>query len=282
MVLCFEVPLNKYLVLGNPIEHSLSPQIHQFFAQESGLVISYGTHLVPLESFNESINALVDSGYVGFNVTVPFKKEAFKRVDSSDQISSEAQAVNTIRVDSVGELHGFNTDGLGLTRDLIHRHGISVTNSNILVLGAGGATLGVMGSLLSQKPKSLTVTNRTREKGEALVRRFGRRYPSSNLYFRDVVKLDGSYDLVINATSIGLSGVFDLLQDNVVKDKVCYDLSYGAGASFATWARTAGAAMSVDGLGMLVEQAAESFLIWHDHRPKTDLLYENLRANIDG
>ena len=281
MVLCFEVALNKYLVLGNPIEHSLSPQIHQFFAQESGLVISYGKHLIPLESFNESIDALVNSGYVGFNVTVPFKEKAYKRVDSSNEISLEAQAVNTIRVDSAGELHGFNTDGLGLVRDLIHRHGISVTNSKILILGAGGATRGVISSLLGQKPKSLTVTNRTREKGEELVLRFAGRYPSSNLYFRDIAELDESYDLVINATSIGLSGAFDLLRDNVVRDKVCYDLSYGAGASFATWARSAGAAMSVDGLGMLVEQAAESFLIWHDHRPKTDQLYENLRANID-
>ncbi len=281
MVLCFEVRLNKYSVLGNPIEHSLSPQIHQFFAQESGLVISYGRQLVPLGSFNESIELLVDSGYVGFNVTVPFKEEAYKRVHSSDEISSEAQAVNTIRVDSAGELNGFNTDGLGLTRDLTHRHGISVTNTNILILGAGGATRGVIGSLLGLKPKSLTVTNRTREKGEELVRRFAGRYPSSNLYFRDMVELDGSYDLVINATSIGLLGVFDLLRDNVVKDKVCYDLSYGAGASFATWAQSVGASMSVDGLGMLVEQAAESFAIWHDHRPKTNLLYENLRAEID-
>ena len=152
----------------------------------------------------------------------------------------------------------------------------------VFILGAGGASRGVIGPLLDEKPKSLTVTNRSREKGEDLVRRFSKRYPHSNMYFRDMKELDGSYDLVINATSIGLLGVFDLLRDNVVKDKVCYDLSYGAGASFAAWARTAGAAMSVDGLGMLVEQAAESFLIWHDHRPKTDLLNENLRANIDG
>ena len=103
MVLCFEVALNKYLVLGNPIDHSLSPQIHQFFAQESGLVISYGKHLVPPESFNEAIDFLVDSGHVGFNITVPFKEDAYKRVDTSDDIASEAQAVNTIRVDCEGQ-----------------------------------------------------------------------------------------------------------------------------------------------------------------------------------
>ena len=148
MVLCFEVALNKYLVLGNPIDHSLSPQIHQFFAQESGLVISYGKHLVPPESFNETIDFLVDSGHVGFNITVPFKEDAYKRVDTSDDIASEAQAVNTIRVDGEGQLHGFNTDGIGLTRDLVHRHGISVCNSDILILGAGGATRGVIGPLL--------------------------------------------------------------------------------------------------------------------------------------
>ncbi len=281
MVLCFEVALNKYLVLGNPIDHSLSPQIHQFFAQESGLVISYGKHLVPPESFNEAIDFLVDSGHVGFNITVPFKEDAYKRVDTSDDIASEAQAVNTIRVDGEGQLHGFNTDGIGLTRDLVHRHGISVCNSDILILGAGGATRGVIGPLLDEKPNSLAVTNRSKEKGEDLVHRFSRRYPHSNLYSRDMKELDGSYDLVINATSIGLSGAFDLLGENVVMGKICYDLSYGSGASFATWARSVGAATSVDGLGMLVEQAAESFLIWHGHRPDTDDLYEQLRAKID-
>jgi len=281
MVLCFEVALNKYLVLGNPIDHSLSPQIHQFFAQESGLVISYGKHLVPPESFNETIDFLVDSGHVGFNITVPFKEDAYKRVDTSDDIASEAQAVNTIRVDGEGQLHGFNTDGIGLTRDLVHRHGISVGNSDILILGAGGATRGVIGPLLDEKPNSLAVTNRSKEKGEDLVHRFSKRYPHSNLYFRDMKELDGSYDLVINATSIGLSGAFDLLGENVVMGKICYDLSYGSGASFATWARSVGAATSVDGLGMLVEQAAESFLIWHGHRPDTDDLYEQLRAKID-
>ena len=273
--------MNKYLVLGNPIDHSLSPQIHQFFAQESGLVISYGKHLVPLESFNETIDFLVDSGHVGFNITVPFKEDAYKRVDTSDDIASEAQAVNTIRVDGEGQLHGFNTDGIGLTRDLVHRHGISVCNSDILILGAGGATRGVIGPLLDEKPNSLAVTNRSKEKGEDLVHRFSIRYPHSNLYFRDMKELDGSYDLVINATSIGLSGAFDLLGENVVMGKICYDLSYGSGASFATWARSVGAATSVDGLGMLVEQAAESFLIWHGHRPDTDHLYEQLRAKID-
>ena len=281
MVLCFEVALNKYLVLGNPIDHSLSPQIHQLFAQESGLVISYGKHLVPPESFNETIDFLVDSGHVGFNITVPFKEDAYKRVDTSDDIASEAQAVNTIRVDGEGQLHGFNTDGIGLTRDLVHRHGISVCNSDILILGAGGATRGVIGPLLDEKPNSLAVTNRSKEKGEDLVHRFSKRYPHSNLYFRDMKELDGSYDLVINATSIGLSGAFDLLGENVVMGKICYDLSYGSGASFATWAQSVGAATSVDGLGMLVEQAAESFLIWHGHRPDTDDLYEQLRAKID-
>ncbi len=281
MVLRFEVALNRYLVLGNPIDHSLSPQIHQFFAQESGLVISYEKHLVPSESFNEAIDFLVDSGHVGFNVTVPFKGDAYKRVDISDDIASEAQAVNTIRVDSEGQLRGFNTDGLGLTRDLVHRHGISVCNCDILILGAGGATRGVIGPLLCEKPNSLTITNRSKEKGEDLVRRFSKRYPHSNLYFRDMKELDGSYDLVINATSIGLSGAFDVLGDNVVMGKICYDLSYGSGAAFATWARSVGAATSVDGLGMLVEQAAESFLIWHGQRPETDRLYEQLRAKID-
>ena len=273
--------MNKYLVLGNPIDHSLSPQIHQFFAKESGLVISYGKHLVSSQSFNEAIDFLVDSGHVGFNVTMPFKEDAYKKVDSTDDIASEAQAVNTIRVNCEGQLRGFNTDGLGLIRDLMHRHGISVCDSNVLILGAGGATRGVIGSLLGEKPNSLTVTNRSREKGEDLVLRFAKRYPNSNLYFRDMKELDGSYDLVINATSIGLSGVFDLLGENVVVDKMCYDLSYGSGASFATWARSVGAATSVDGLGMLVEQAAESFFIWHDHRPETDLLYEQLREKID-
>ncbi len=281
MVLCFEVALNKYLVLGNPIDHSLSPQIHQFFAQESGLVISYGKHLVPPESFNETIDFLVDSGHVGFNITVPFKEVAYKRLDTSDDIASEAQAVNTIRVDGVGQLHCFNRYVIVLIRDLVHRHAISVCNSDILILGAGGATRGVIGPLLDEKPNSLAVTNRSKEKGEDLVHRFSRRYPHSNLYFRDMKELDGSYDLVINATSIGLSGAFDLLGENVVMGKICYDLSYGSGASFATWARSVGAATSVDGLGMLVEQAAESFLIWHGHRPDTDHLYEQLRAKID-
>ena len=281
MDLRFEAALNKYLVLGNPIDHSLSPQIHYFFAQESKLVMSYDKQMVSLQSFNESLDTLVESGYLGFNVTLPFKEEAFKRVDFCDEIASEAQAVNTIRVDSLGKLHGFNTDGLGLKRDLVHRHRIPIKNSRILVLGAGGATRGIIGVLLGEKPKSLTVSNRTQERGEQLVRLFAERYASSNIQFRDMEELDNSYDLVINATSVGLSKVFDLLDEKVVAKKACYDLSYGTGASFANWARSADAAISLDGLGMLVEQAAESFLIWHNYRPKTDLIYEHLRAEID-
>ena len=270
--------MDKYLVLGNPIGHSLSPSIHSMFAKQTNVQMSYDKQLVPLNGFNECIDELVKKGFKGFNVTLPFKGDAFTKATAVDENAAVSMAVNTIKVDEESNLRGFNTDGVGLVRDLVDRLGLTLPNSRILVLGAGGAARGIIGSLLGHLPSSIVVANRTAEKAEKLVSLFKDSNQRVALDWVSLDSLHNDFDLIINTTSAGLEGKFNVIDERVVRNKICYDLSYGANAVFVLWARNCGASKAIDGLGMLVEQAAESFLIWHGIRPETQPVFNELRS----
>ena len=272
--------MDKYLVLGNPIDHSLSPSIHRMFAQQTKIEITYDKKLVAINQFDREIDSLVEKGFRGFNVTVPFKEDAFAKVNMANDCASAAQAVNTIKVIGDSDLYGFNTDGVGLIRDLVDRMGLTLSSSRILVIGAGGAAKGVVAALLGHGPDSIVIANRTMEKAKKLVTQFKEINQDAVIKCLELDKLDDGFDLIINSTSIGLAGEFNLVDDHVVKKKFCYDLAYGASARFASWARNAGALKVADGLGMLVEQAAESFFIWRGLRPETQQVLDTIRNQL--
>lgn len=272
--------MDKYLVLGNPIDHSLSPSIHRMFAQQTKIEITYDKKLVAINQFDREIDSLVEKGFRGFNVTVPFKEDAFAKVNMANDCASAAQAVNTIKVTGDSDLYGFNTDGVGLIRDLVDRMGLTLSDSRILVIGAGGAAKGVVAALLGHGPDSIVIANRTMEKAKKLVTQFKEINQDAVIKCLELDKLDDGFDLIINSTSIGLAGEFNLLDDHVVKKKFCYDLAYGASARFASWARNVGALKVADGLGMLVEQAAESFFIWRGLRPETQQVLDTIRNQL--
>ena len=272
--------MDKYLVLGNPIDHSLSPLIHRMFAQQTKIEITYDKKLVAINQFDREIDSLVEKGFRGFNVTVPFKEDAFAKVNMANDCASAAQAVNTIKVIGDSDLYGFNTDGVGLIRDLVDRMGLTLSSSRILVIGAGGAAKGVVAALLGHGPDSIVIANRTMEKAKKLVTQFKEINPDAVIKCLELDKLDDGFDLIIKSTSIGLAGEFNLLDDHVVKKKFCYDLAYGASARFASWARNVGALKVADGLGMLVEQAAESFFIWRGLRPETQQVLDTIRNQL--
>ena len=272
--------MDKYLVLGNPIDHSLSPLIHRMFAQQTKIEITYDKKLVAINQFDREIDSLVEKGFRGFNVTVPFKEDAFAKVNMANDCASAAQAVNTIKVTGDSDLYGFNTDGVGLIRDLVDRMGLTLSDSRILVIGAGGAAKGVVAALLGHGPDSIVIANRTMEKAKKLVTQFKEINQDAVIKCLELDKLDDGFDLIINSTSIGLAGEFNLVDDHVVKKKFCYDLAYGASARFASWARNVGALKVADGLGMLVEQAAESFFIWRGLRPETQQVLDTIRNQL--
>ena len=272
--------MDKYLVLGNPIDHSLSPSIHRMFAQQTKIEITYDKKLVAINQFDREIDSLVEKGFRGFNVTVPFKEDAFAKVNMANDCASAAQAVNTIKVTGDSDLYGFNTDGVGLIRDLVDRMGLTLSSSRILVIGAGGAAKGVVAALLGHGPDSIVIANRTMEKAKKLVTQFKEINQDAVIKCLELDKLDDGFDLIINSTSIGLAGEFNLVDDHVVKKKFCYDLAYGASARFASWARNVGALKVADGLGMLVEQAAESFFIWRGLRPETEQVLDTIRNQL--
>lgn len=272
--------MDKYLVLGNPIDHSLSPSIHRMFAQQTKIEITYDKKLVAINQFDREIDSLVEKGFRGFNVTVPFKEDAFAKVNLANDCASAAQAVNTIKVTGDSDLYGFNTDGVGLIRDLVDRMGLTLSSSRILVIGAGGAAKGVVAALLGHGPDSIVIANRTMEKAKKLVTQFKEINQDAVIKCLELDKLDDGFDLIINSTSIGLAGEFNLVDDHVVKKKFCYDLAYGASARFASWARNVGALKVADGLGMLVEQAAESFFIWRGLRPETQQVLDTIRNQL--
>lgn len=273
---------DSYAVMGNPIGHSKSPQIHQQFAEQAGQNISYDALLVELDGFEAAVDWFQDEGGKGLNITVPFKQQAWELIKDRSERAELAGAVNTIVIREDGSRYADTTDGVGMVRDIVENNGIELKGKCILVLGAGGAVRGVLQPLLEQRPQFVIVANRTASKAVDLAKQFNE--------FGDVfgcgfdVLPGQQFDLVINGTAASLEGEVPPLPDDLLyEDASCYDMMYSAKpTAFQTWAREHGAAQSLDGLGMLVEQAAESFSIWRGVRPETGVVIEKLRSEMQG
>lgn len=276
-----QATVERYVVVGNPIAHSRSPDIHQAFAQQFDAHISYQRVLVEPGQFTVFADAFADQGGAGMNVTVPFKGEAYAYAEETDELAAAAQAVNTLVFEPNQPARGFNTDGVGLCNDLQQRHGLKLGGKRILLLGAGGAASGVIQPLLAASPDSLVLANRTVAKARQLVdHHLACATGIAPLAACGFDELDGAFDIVINATSSGLAGTTAPIAPQFVQDAFCYDMSYGDAALFSRWASEHGAAASVDGLGMLVEQAAQSFFLWRGVHPQTDPVVAMLRASL--
>lgn len=258
--------MDRYAVVGNPVAHTKSPEIHAAFARETGQQLVYERLLAPLDDFVGVAERFFAAGGRGLNVTVPFKGEAFQWVDEHDEFAGSAGTVNTI-VPVADGFRGYNTDGLGLVRDLAANLRIDLAGRRILMLGAGGAVAGVIGPLLGCAPQRIDVVNRTHARAVTLTERF--EDPRLQACALTDVAAAG-YDLVINGTAAGLGGDRPILPDTAVRGAAVYDMAYGQAAKpFLGWARDAGARTVHDGVGMLVEQAAEAFFRWRHVRPQT-------------
>jgi shikimate dehydrogenase len=271
--------IDRYGVMGYPVSHSRSPVIHRLFALQTEQNMQYELLQVAPEKLETAIRQFQRTGGKGLNITVPHKSEVARLVDQTSERAATAGAVNTLSFRD-GEIYGENTDGIGLLRDLTVNLGIDLEGTNILILGAGGATRGIIGPLLEMNPASLRIANRTLGKAQALADHFERSGPVTACSF-NVVPTSEPYDLVINATSAGLQGDAPPYPADAITDQTyCYDLSYGLTATpFSVWAREQGAAHSVMGWGMLVEQAAESFNIWRGIRPDTAPVLKQMHIN---
>ena len=271
---------DRYAVFGNPIAHSKSPRIHALFAAQTGQDLTYEAMLVPTDGFLQKISDHATLGLKGANVTVPFKEEAFRASTRRTPRADRAGAVNTLSFLDSGETLGDNTDGAGLVRDLIHNHGVTLAGQRVLVLGAGGAVRGVLAPLLAEHPAVLCVANRTPGKAIELSHLFA---DLGNIHGCALDALsDQRFDIVINGTSASLSGELPVLPDGVfAAGSAAYDMMYGRGETpFLAFARQQGASACHDGLGMLVEQAAEAFYVWRGLRPDASAVRSTLRAEL--
>jgi len=268
---------DRYCVLGNPVAHSRSPAIHAAFARQCAEDISYQAILAPLDDFAGSVRDFVAAGGKGANVTVPFKEEAFRLCDQLSERAATAGAVNTLTF-AAGSILGDNTDGAGLVRDIATNLVFPLAGRDILLLGAGGAARGVVGPLLAAAPSSLAIANRSADKAVALARAFAGKVAVDAGNFADFA--GRRFDLVINATSASLAGEsLPLPAGLFAPGSLAYDMMYGKGETpFLARARAQGAARQADGLGMLVEQAAEAFLVWRGVRPDSGPVLAALRA----
>ena len=271
------VPADRYAVIGNPVAHSRSPWIHAQFAAQTGENIDYGTLLSPLHGFAATVAEFRAAGGRGANVTLPFKGEAFALANSLSPRALAAGAVNTLLFSAAG-IRGDNTDGCGLTRDLKLNLGFRIAGRRVLLIGAGGAARGVLLPLLDEKPAVLVIANRTIDKARSLAVGVPVDYRGSVLAWGYGDLAGKSFDLVINATSAGLAGTALPLPPRLYAEgSLAYEMMYGRQTAFLTMARADGAADASDGLGMLVEQAAESFFLWRGVRPSTATVLSALR-----
>ncbi|MBS1140842.1 MAG: shikimate dehydrogenase [Proteobacteria bacterium] len=268
-----------YCVFGNPIAHSRSPAIHAAFAALTAQDLVYEARLAPVDGFPQAVSEFVAAGGKGANVTVPFKEEAYRLATRLSDRAARAGAVNTLAFNG-SEIFGDNTDGAGLVRDITQNLDFPLAGKRILLLGAGGASRGVIAPLLAEKPASLFIANRSADKAVALAQAFA---DVALLGAGNFAEIDGKcFDLVINATSASLSGESLPLPAGIfAPGSLAYDMMYGKGETpFLTLARVQGAATRADGLGMLVEQAAEAFFVWRGVRPTTEEVLADLRAKL--
>jgi shikimate dehydrogenase len=275
----FDKP-DQYAVMGNPINHSKSPQIHQAFAKETGQNLEYSAIHVDLGGFDQAVSHFQGHGGKGLNVTVPFKLEAWNLADELSDRAKRAGAVNTLILGMNGHIKGDNTDGIGLVNDILDNLHWSIKNKQVLMLGAGGAARGVLGPLLDNEPASLFIANRTASKARELAS-----------LFTDLGKVEGggfdslpgkTFDLVINATAASLQGEVPPLPDDLIAPEgCCYDMMYGdKPTAFMQWAEQHGVKHVSDGLGMLVGQAAVSFRLWRGVKPSVQPVIAQIRHGL--
>jgi shikimate dehydrogenase len=269
-------PPDKYAVVGNPIAHSKSPEIHRLFAQQTRQSITYERLQAPLDGFEEFALGLREAGYRGLNVTIPFKLDAAKLADRLTPRARLAGAVNTLKFDGEA-ITGDNTDGIGFVRDVTHRLKFHIEDAAVLVLGAGGGVRGLIGSLLEERPKWIAVANRTHDRAQELADEFG----VLALSFDEVPA--EHFDLVINGTATSLSHTTPPIDAETFDDcTLAYDLLYASAPTpFMQLASRGGARKVSDGLGMLIEQAAESFHLWRGMRPDTAPVFKELRRLLN-
>ncbi len=270
---------DKYAVIGNPIAHSKSPLIHAAFAKQTQQAMSYEAILAPLDGFAATVQALIEQGYQGVNVTVPFKFEAFKLANQHSERAIAAGAANTLTFTTQGILAD-NTDGAGLVRDIDHNLQHRIAGKRLLLLGAGGAAEGVLQPLLAAIPSTLVICNRSLEKAQTMLKKIASQtqYQLIHLQACSFDELQNqSFDIVINATSAGLSDSALPIPDSIfAKNCLAYDMMYGRNTPFMQQAQHTGATVA-DGLGMLIEQAAEAFTIWRGVRPETQAVMQRIR-----
>ncbi|MBL8444325.1 MAG: shikimate dehydrogenase [Zoogloeaceae bacterium] len=274
--------MDRYAVIGNPIAHSKSPSIHAAFARQTGEVLEYAACLAPLDGFVASVLAFRSEGGRGMNVTVPFKLEAFALANRHSPRAKAAGAVNTLAFRG-DEIFGDNTDGAGLVRDLTHNLGVGLRGQRVLLLGAGGAARGVILPLMAEGPAALTIANRGVDKARGLCEQFEPAAGETRLAAAALADLSGpGYDIIINATAASLANEAPAVPTEVYSNcALAYDMMYARGeTAFMRAARAGGARRCADGLGMLVEQAAESFLLWRGIRPRTTEILAELRRQM--
>ncbi|PIE41350.1 MAG: shikimate dehydrogenase [Gammaproteobacteria bacterium] len=269
--------MDRYAVMGNPIKHSKSPQIHKAFAEQTDQQLTYTSLLVELDGFQKAVKTFQREGGKGLNITVPFKLQAYDFADELSERATLAKAVNTFIFEKDGIIRGDNTDGVGLVRDMINNHDGRIADKRILVVGAGGAVRGVLGPLLAEKPSEIVITNRTVEKALQLAEDFSAYGPIKGEAFS---WLKGEFDWIINGTAASLQGEVPPLHESIITNKTCcYDMMYSKETTaFNQWALNHGAAFACDGIGMLVEQAAESFRLWRGVMPATQSVISELKA----
>ena len=270
--------MDQYAVMGNPVAHSKSPQIHALFAAQTRQDMEYRAILVERGGLADAVAEFASAGGRGLNITVPFKEDAWALAAQRSARAERAGAVNTLVLHSSGRHFGDNTDGAGLVRDLRDNHDATLQHARLLLVGAGGAARGVIEPLLQERPQLLVIANRTAEKAIELARAF---CDLGHVEGCGLPDLEGQpFDVIINATAASLSGEVPALPESIViPQSLCYDMMYGnQPTAFMNWALTLGAACALDGLGMLVEQAAESFYLWRKVRPDTAPVIAALRS----
>jgi shikimate dehydrogenase len=269
--------VSQYAVVGNPVKHSKSPQIHRLFARQTEQDLQYTAVEIQEEDFECFVRDFFSEGGAGLNVTVPYKEKAYELAEHCSERAGLAKAVNTLFLDDEGHLCGENTDGLGLVRDITKNHKVDIAGKRILILGAGGAVRGVLATLVFELPASITLMNRTMSRAEQLQEDF-KKHLDLQLQTFDQPETE-SFDLIINGTSASLAGELPPLDANLIAEGTCcYDLMYGEqDTPFLTWSHQCGARLALDGMGMLVEQAAESFAIWRGVRPETSSVISLLK-----
>lgn len=275
-------PIGQYAVFGHPIAHSRSPYIHAQFAKQLSIPMAYRRIDATPEAFATALVAFAAAGGAGANVTLPLKGQAAQLVAVLGREAERAGVVNTLTRLPDGTWRGDLTDGLGLVADITERLRLDLRGRRMLLVGAGGAAQAVLGALVDAGVDHVVIVNRTPERADALADRLGEPSRISTIYWQDLAE-SGAYDFVLNATSAGHAGSAPDLPFALVHPRtLVYDMNYGAAASaFLAWAQAAGCKFRYDGAGMLVEQAAEAFRIWHGVRPDTDPVLAALRAEIE-